>query len=44
MVFAKGNPLATCVDGALAKLRSSGALTKIQHAWLAKATGAPILK
>jgi polar amino acid transport system substrate-binding protein len=44
MVFGKGNPLATCVDGALAKLRSSGALTKIQHAWLAKATGAPILK
>jgi polar amino acid transport system substrate-binding protein len=44
MVFAKGNPLATCVDGALAKVRSSGALTKIQHAWLAKATGAPILK
>jgi polar amino acid transport system substrate-binding protein len=44
MVFAKGNPLATCVDGALAKLRSNGALTKIQHEWLAKATGAPLLK
>jgi len=44
MVFAKGNPLATCVDGAIAKLRSSGALKTIQHAWLAKATGAPVLK
>jgi len=44
MVFAKGNPLAPCVDKALAKLRSSGALAKIQHQWLAKATGAPVLK
>ena len=44
MVFAKGNPLASCVDGALASLKSSGALTKIQSTWLAKATGAPVLK
>jgi polar amino acid transport system substrate-binding protein len=44
MVFAKGNPLAVCVDQALASLRSSGRLKKIQQQWLAKATGAPVLK
>jgi polar amino acid transport system substrate-binding protein len=44
MVFAKGNPLAACVDDALAKLRKSGTLQQIQQKWLAKATGAPILK
>jgi polar amino acid transport system substrate-binding protein len=44
MVFAKGNPLATCVNGALASLRRTGALAKIQNQWLAKVTGAPILK
>jgi len=44
MVFAKGNPLAACVSSALASLRKSGSLTMIQHQWLAKATGAPVLK
>ena len=44
MVFAKGNPLVTCVDRALASLRSSGQLKKIQQQWLAKATGAPVLR
>jgi polar amino acid transport system substrate-binding protein len=44
MVFAKGNSLATCVDGALAKLKANGTLKKIQQQWLAKATGAPTLK
>jgi len=44
MVFAKGNPLAGCVDGALAKLKANGTLARIQQAWLAKATGAPVLK
>ncbi len=44
MVFAKGNPLATCVDRALESLKASGALQKIQQTWLAKATGAPVLK
>jgi polar amino acid transport system substrate-binding protein len=43
MVFAKGNPLATCVDRALATLKASGTLKKIQSTWLAKATGAPVL-
>ena len=44
MVFAKGNSLAGCVNQALAKLKSSGELAKIQQQWLAKATGAPVLK
>jgi polar amino acid transport system substrate-binding protein len=44
MVFAKGNPLVSCVNRALASLKASGTLTKIQQQWLAKATGAPVLK
>ncbi len=44
MVFARGNSLAGCVNQALAKLKSSGELAKIQQQWLAKATGAPVLK
>jgi polar amino acid transport system substrate-binding protein len=44
MVFAKGNSLATCVDKALTTLRANGTLQQIQQKWLAKATGAPILK
>jgi polar amino acid transport system substrate-binding protein len=44
MVFQKGNPLATCVNQALAKLRSDGTLKQLQQQWLAKATGAPTLK
>jgi len=44
MVFAKGNPLVGCVNKALASLEASGTLKKIQQQWLAKATGAPVLK
>src|SRR4051794_26697527 len=44
MVFAKGSSLAGCVDGALATLKRNGTLKRIQQQWLAKATGAPILK
>jgi polar amino acid transport system substrate-binding protein len=44
MVFAKGNSLAACVNQALAKLRANGTLQQIQQKWLAKATGAPVLK
>jgi polar amino acid transport system substrate-binding protein len=44
MVFAKGNSLAECVDTALAKLRANGTLKQLQQKWLAKATGAPVLK
>ncbi|HKD33262.1 MAG TPA: ABC transporter substrate-binding protein [Gaiellaceae bacterium] len=44
LVFAKGNSLVRCVNQALAKLRSDGTLKQLQQQWLAKATGAPILK
>jgi polar amino acid transport system substrate-binding protein len=44
MVFAKGNSLARCVNGALAALKANGTLARIQQQWLAKATGAPVLK
>jgi polar amino acid transport system substrate-binding protein len=44
MVFAKGNPLAACVDQALTKLRANGTLQQLEQKWLAKATGAPVLK
>ena len=44
MVFAKGNSLAACVNQALAKLRANGTLQQFQQTWLAKATGAPVLK
>jgi len=44
MVFQKGNPLATCVNAALARLKANGQLAGIHQQWLAKATGAPVLK
>jgi polar amino acid transport system substrate-binding protein len=44
MVFAKGNPLAACVNRALASLKANGQLAGIRQQWLAKATGAPVLK
>ena len=44
LVFAKANPLASCVDKAIGTLRRNGTLKRLQQLWLAKATGAPILK
>jgi polar amino acid transport system substrate-binding protein len=44
MVFAKGNPLAACVNRALSALKANGQLAGIRQQWLAKATGAPVLK
>jgi polar amino acid transport system substrate-binding protein len=44
LVFQKGNPLVTCVNKALGTLRTNGTLKQLDHQWLAKATGAPILK
>jgi polar amino acid transport system substrate-binding protein len=44
LVFAKGNPLVTCVNKAITSLRADGTLKRLQQQWLAKATGAPILK
>ena len=44
MVFQKGNSLVRCTNEALTTLRDNGTLQKLQQQWLAKATGAPILK
>jgi polar amino acid transport system substrate-binding protein len=44
VVLAKGNPLTACVNKAITTLRSNGTLKQLQRLWLAKATGAPILK
>jgi polar amino acid transport system substrate-binding protein len=44
VVLAKGNPLTACVNKAITSLRANGALKRLQRLWLAKATGAPILK
>jgi polar amino acid transport system substrate-binding protein len=44
VVLAKHNPLTSCVDTAIRTLRANGTLKKLQQQWLAKATGAPILK
>ena len=44
MVFQKGNPLVTCVNNALAQMKRTGVLKRIQQIWLAKVTGAPVLR
>jgi polar amino acid transport system substrate-binding protein len=44
VVLAKGNPLTTCVNSAITSLKANGTLKKLQQLWLAKATGAPVLK
>jgi polar amino acid transport system substrate-binding protein len=44
VVLQKHNALTSCVDKAITSLRTSGTLKKLQRLWLAKATGAPILK
>ena len=44
VVLAKGNPLTACVNTAIKALRANGTLKNLQRIWLAKATGAPILK
>jgi len=44
MVFQKGNPLVACVNKALRTLKRNGTLAKIQQTWLAKVTGAPVLR
>ena len=44
VVLAKGNSLTGCVNKAINSLRSAGTLKRLQRLWLAKATGAPILK
>jgi polar amino acid transport system substrate-binding protein len=42
-VFAKGNSLVSCVNQALATLKSNGTLAQLQKKWISNA-GAPVLK
>jgi polar amino acid transport system substrate-binding protein len=44
MVFSKGNSLVSCVNKALATLKSDGTLAKIQREWLSQKASAPVLK
>ena len=44
MVLPKGSSLTRCVNAALGMLKANGSLKRIQQQWLAKATGAPVLK
>lgn len=44
LVLAKGNPLATCVNKAIDRLWANGVIKTLQRIWLAKATGAPVLR
>jgi len=41
LVLAKGSALTECVNGAIASLKSSGELQKIQDKWLSEVTKAP---
>ena len=34
----------TCVDKAISSLKANGTIKRLQQLWLAKATGAPVLK
>jgi polar amino acid transport system substrate-binding protein len=43
MLFEKGNPLVSCVDKALAKLKHSGKLAAIQKRWLSSVVNVPEL-
>lgn len=44
MVFQKGNPLVRCVNAALAQMKRTGVLRRIQQIWLAKTAGVPVLR
>ena len=43
MVFEKDNPLAACVNTALATLTENGTLAAIEQEWLSDKTGAPVI-
>ncbi|MGA0879205.1 MAG: amino acid ABC transporter substrate-binding protein, partial [Ilumatobacteraceae bacterium] len=43
LVFEKDNPLADCVNTALATLSSNGTLAAIEQEWLSDKTGAPVI-
>ncbi|HEX3455186.1 MAG TPA: ABC transporter substrate-binding protein [Gaiellaceae bacterium] len=43
MVFQKGNPLAGCVNKALAAMKANGTLKQINDTWLSKVVSVPVL-
>ncbi len=44
LVLQKGNSLTGCVNKAVGRLWANGTIKNLQRIWLAKATGAPVLK
>jgi hypothetical protein len=44
MVAQKGSALIPCINNALAQMKRTGVLKRIQQIWLAKVTGAPVLR
>jgi polar amino acid transport system substrate-binding protein len=44
MLFAKGNPLADCVDQALANIKQDGTLDQIEQKWLSQTVNVPVLQ
>jgi polar amino acid transport system substrate-binding protein len=44
LVLAKGSPLTTCVDQAIAALKADGTLAKITQEWMADKANAPVLQ
>lgn len=44
LLFAKGDPLASCVDASLAKLRTNGTLAVLQHKYLGIYNSVPTIK
>jgi polar amino acid transport system substrate-binding protein len=44
MLFQKGNPLVSCVDQALAALKSDGTLDQLQQQWLSDRVDVPVLQ
>jgi polar amino acid transport system substrate-binding protein len=44
LLFEKGNALVSCINTAITTLKSSGALSALQHKWLGIYVGVPIIK
>lgn len=44
LLFQKGNPLVSCVNKAISRIKSDGTLARLQHKWLGIYTKIPTLK
>jgi polar amino acid transport system substrate-binding protein len=44
MLFEKGNPLVTCVNGALAALEADGTMAALEEEWLSNVVDVPVLQ